>query len=72
MQLIFKCTQETISNGAVVAKLEPRLNNPRPGDSVSGEIFLTTSRENKLIEADGEILIDFIEEEEHTPESEGE
>jgi hypothetical protein len=60
MTLSLKVVLLTASETEVVAKYAASIIGPRPGDKVSGELFLTTSLENSPAMGE-EIVIDFTE-----------
>jgi len=67
MKIILRADRLTLENNNAVMRLNPELENPRSGDVVSGELFLTTIDENMVINKGGVIEIDFSDEPEEQP-----
>jgi len=63
MQIKLKVVKLTIEGGNAVVKLEPSLVEPRAGDQIAGELFLTTAETNMVLGMNDEVVIDFTGEE---------
>jgi hypothetical protein len=62
MKIILKADRLTLENNNAVVRLTPELAEPRSGDAVSGELFLTTIEEDMVINKGDIFEIDFTEE----------
>jgi len=64
MKIKLKADKLTLEDNIAVVRLKPELGEPRSGDVVSGEIFLTTTEANMVLNKDDTIEISFNDEEE--------
>jgi hypothetical protein len=59
MKIVLTVKKLTMENGNVVVKLEPSLFEPRTGDIVAGELFLTTTETNMVMNVGDTKEIDY-------------
>lgn len=62
MKLVLTVVRMTVENNRVVYKLEPSLEQPLEKNEISGEIFISTTPENALLDMAESISVSLSEE----------